>query len=119
MKRRILVVDDEQSIRTLMRLALERAGFEVTTAADGQEAITLLSRSDYDVVLLDVAMPRRDGLSVVDELQRNENMGVLAHTYLLTGGDAEQLRDVPVRGVIAKPFDLDGLLAETKDCIGH
>ena len=118
MKRRILVVDDEPGIRNLMRTVLERAGYEVTTARDGCEAISLLAAGDYDVILLDVRMPRLDGIGVVDELRR-KNSPVLAHTYLLSGGDPYELSDLPVRGVIGKPFDLDQLIAEAKDCIGH
>ena len=117
-KRKILVVDDELAIRNLVRVVLERAGFEVTTARDGQEAIALLSASDYDVILLDVMMPKLDGLSVVDTLARS-NSPSLAHTYLLTAGSGDELLDLPVRGIIGKPFDVHDLLAETKDCIGH
>lgn len=117
-KRRILVVDDDASIRTMVRTALERAGYEVATAGNGYEAIALIVANDYDVVLLDVMMPKLDGVAVVDQL-RKENSPVLAHTYLLTGGDPQTLKDLPVRGFIEKPFDLHALLAETKDCIGH
>ena len=117
-KRRILVVDDDGSIRTMVRTVLERAGYEVATARDGCEAIALMAANDYDVVLLDVLMPKVDGLAVVDQL-RKENSPVLAHTYLLTVGDYPVVDDLPVRGIIAKPFDIHALLAETKDCIGH
>lgn len=116
--RKILVVDDEVSIRTLVRTVLERAGYEVTTARDGCQAIALIAAADYDVVLLDVAMPKLDGLGVVEQLRKN-NSAVLAHTYLLTATPSQQLDELPVRGVIAKPFDIHNLLAETKDCIGH
>src|SRR5512141_288427 len=118
MKRRILVVDDEAAIRAMVRSVLERAGYEVTTARNGQEAIALLGQADYDVVLLDVMMPVLGGVDVVQSL-RKENLGVLAHTYLLTAGDAERLTGLPVRGIIAKPFDIARLVAEAKDCIGH
>jgi DNA-binding response OmpR family regulator len=117
-KRRILIVDDDASIRTMVRTVLERAGYEVVTARNGCEAIELLVASDYDVVLLDVMMPKLDGLAVVDQL-RKENNPVLAHTYLLTAGEPMAVKDLPVRGLIAKPFDIRALLAETKDCIGH
>ena len=117
-KRRILVVDDDATIRSLVRNVLERAGYEVTTARNGCEAVAILAASDYDVVLLDVMMPKLDGLGVVEEL-RKSNSGVLAHTYLLSAGQSERLTDLPVRGVITKPFDVGVLLAETKDCIGH
>lgn len=117
-KRRILIVDDELQIRNLVRSVLERAGYEVTAARNGCEAIELLAASDYDVVLLDVMMPKLDGLEVVDELRKSASP-ILAHTYLLTAGDMSHLEDLPVRGVIAKPFDISVLVAETKDCIGH
>ena len=117
-KRRILVVDDDAAIRSLVRRVLERAGYEVATARDGGEAIALIARDDYDVVLLDVMMPGVDGLEVVESLAR-ENSPVLAHTYLLTASLSKRLDDLPVRGIIAKPFDIHDLIAETKDCIGH
>ncbi len=118
MKRRILVVDDDAGVRMMVQTVLERAGYEVSTARDGHEALSLLAAADYDVVLLDVRMPRVGGLDVVDELRR-ANSPVLAHTYLLSGGDPHEFADLPVRGVIAKPFDISALLAEAKDCIGH
>ena len=119
MKRRILVVDDELSIRNMVRSVLERAGYEVTTARNGREAITLLAVSDFDVVLLDVMMPILGGVDVVEELRKHDGNAVLAHTYLLTAGDADRLTNLPVRGIIAKPFDIGRLVAEAKDCIGH
>jgi DNA-binding response OmpR family regulator len=117
-KRRILVVDDEAPIRTLVRAVLERAGYDVTTARDGREAIALLATDDYDVVLLDVMMPNVNGLAVIDELRKNK-LAVLAHTYLLTAAHDESFDTLPIRGVITKPFDISSLVAETKDCIGH
>ena len=101
-----------------MRTVLDRAGHDVTTARDGREAIALLAAADFYVVLLDVMMPNVSGLSVVDQL-RKDNAAVLAHTYLLSAGDANELMNLPVRGVIAKPFDINGLVAEAKNCIGH
>jgi CheY-like chemotaxis protein len=118
-KRRILVVDDDPGIRELVRNVLERAGYEVATARDGSQAIMLLAKSDYDVVLLDVMMPGVNGLEVVESLQRDKNDAVLAHTYLLTASLSKRYEELPVRGIIAKPFDIHDLLAETKDCIGH
>ena len=117
-RRRILVVDDDAAIRTLVRTVLEGAGYDVTTARDGREAISLIAQSDFDVVLLDVIMPHLDGVSVVHQLQR-DNSAVLAHTYLLSGTDPNDYGNLPVAGVIGKPFDIRALLAEAKDCIGH
>lgn len=120
MKRRILIVDDDAGVRALVRGVLEGRGFEVTTATDGHQAIALLARDDYDMVLLDARMPKLDGLGVVEQL-REKRQDILAHTYLLTEGDdhVQQIDDMPVYGVIAKPFDIHALIAETKECIGH
>ncbi|HSP35831.1 MAG TPA: response regulator, partial [Thermoanaerobaculia bacterium] len=109
MRRRILVVDDDAAVRTMVRAVLER---------DGREAIALIAASDYDLVLLDVIMPNLDGVSVVHRL-RQANSPVLAHTYLLSGTDPQQYGNLPVAGVIGKPFDIRALLAEAKGCIGH
>ena len=117
-KRTILVVDDDNNVREQARAIFQHAGYDVTTAIDGSEAIKLLTVSDYDVVLLDIAMPKLDGLSVVDELLKS-NSAVLAHTYLLSDGDVSLLQELPVSGVIGKPFDRRVLIAEAKDCIGH
>lgn len=117
-RKKILVVDDNPAVCTAVRAVLDRVGYVVTTAQDGREAIALISASDYDVIFLDVTMPKFDGLGVVDELREN-NVGALAHTYLMTGGDADEFADLPVCGVIAKPLDINSLIAETKDCIGH
>ena len=116
-RRRILVVDDDEAARTHVRSVLERAGYDVTTARDGRQAIALIAAADYDLVLLDVIMPRLDGVSVVHQLEK-ANRAVLAHTYLLCG-DPNQYANLPVAGVIGKPFDIRALLAEARDCIGH
>jgi two-component system OmpR family response regulator len=100
-RRRILVVDDDPAVRSVVKLALERAGYDVTTARDGREAIMRIAASDFDLVLLDVRLPKLDGLDVVEEL-RTSNSPVLAHTLLLD-----------------QPLDIRALLASAKDCIGH
>src|SRR5438876_12034829 len=100
-KRRILVVDDDGSIRTMVRTALERAGYEVATARNGCEAIVLIVANDYEVVLLDVMMPKLDGIAEVDQL-RKENSPLLEHTYPVAAGGFPAVGDLPVRGLIEK-----------------
>jgi two-component system, OmpR family, response regulator MprA len=117
-RRRILVVDDDPAVRTYVRTALEHAGYDVTTARDGYEAIARIAAADYDVVLLDVTMPKLDGVDVVEHFSK-ENNPVLAHTYLLAQSSPQEYEQLPVCGVIGKPFDIRALLAEAKDCIGH
>lgn len=64
----VLIVDDEPDIRVLVRLALERAGYTVTEAASGTEALGMLQEHELDVVLLDVRMPDLSGWDVLEQL---------------------------------------------------
>jgi CheY-like chemotaxis protein len=70
MKQRILVVDDEPQIRSMLREWLTRVGFDVSEASDGKEAIETLRKELFDVVIADILMPEKDGLEVIMYLQR-------------------------------------------------
>lgn len=113
-RKRVLVVDDEDSIRRLVKKILERAGFEVRTARDGVEAIEWIAAEDFDVVLLDVMMPKLDGFGVVHELEKMRPQ-LLAHTLLVTASHLKSLQSLPVRGIITKPFSVSDLVRETQD----
>lgn len=115
----VLIVDDEPDILLFVRVNMEMDGHEVITAANGEEALELVRQRHPDVIVLDVMMPKLDGLAVVDQLRHESKDGVLAHTYLLAAGQIDRFAGLPVRGIIGKPFDVQTLLAETADCIGH
>lgn len=66
MSRHVLVVDDEPDMRLLLRLTLGRAGFEVTEAATGEEALTAVQEASFDLVLLDLNLPGMNGLEVLE-----------------------------------------------------
>jgi DNA-binding NtrC family response regulator len=107
---RILVVDDDEMVRNVLRLALQRKGFDVTLAADGQEALDLFKRDGTDIsaVLLDVCMPGLDGPQTMERLQQiDPDMPV----YFMTAGSANYgEHDLVRRGalqVFQKPFDLN------------
>src|SRR5690606_36881812 len=72
---RILVVDDEANIRKLLDEILSEEGYEVTTAADAEEARQARKRSDFDLVLLDIWMPDTDGISLLKEWAESETLG--------------------------------------------
>lgn len=117
MERRVLVVEDEDNIRSMMRTFLTRQGFAVETAADGQEGIERISDASYDVLVLDLMMPRVSGLGVLQYLDRTHpdliNRTVIATAY--TGAlPADQLRRVC--RVIRKPFQLEDLLEAVESC---
>ena len=114
---RILVVDDEIDISTILTLALRRAGYEVTTAADGLEAIAEIHRQAPDLILLDVMMPRADGL---ETLRRIREHGPSAHVpvIMLTarGALADKMQGFE-RGAddyVAKPFEPAEVLARVQ-----
>lgn len=69
MAKRILIVDDDLSVRTLFTETLSSEGFEVTTASDGEQGLAKLSEGGFDLVLLDVMMPKIDGIGILTELQ--------------------------------------------------
>lgn len=74
-KGRILVIDDEFSIQEIVRLILEKQGYEVAVASDGQEAVEEFGRFDPDLVISDVAMPRGDGFNVAILIRTREAAG--------------------------------------------
>ena len=71
MAKRILVVDDDENILSLERTILEQKGFLVTTAGGGEEALKLLREQDFDLVLLDVMMPDKDGFEVCRQIKQD------------------------------------------------
>jgi DNA-binding NtrC family response regulator len=62
---RILIVDDEEDLRTLLGMVLEGAGYRISTASDGLEALAMLKKQDFDAALLDIQMPNMDGIQVL------------------------------------------------------
>jgi two-component system, OmpR family, response regulator MprA len=112
---RILVVDDEPQLRRALERALKLEGYDVGLAADGEEALRVVSDVPPDAVVLDVLMPKRDGLSVCRELrQRGDRTPIL----MLTARDAVEDRvdglDAGADDYVVKPFALEELLARLR-----
>ncbi|MFF4339771.1 response regulator [Kitasatospora sp. NPDC001540] len=110
---RVLVVDDSEVIRQLIRVNLELEGFEVVTAADGAECLEVVRRVAPDVVTLDVVMPRLDGLRTAARLRAARETAHLpiAIVSACTPADLERGESVGVDGYLAKPFDPAELVA--------
>jgi len=109
---RILVVEDSARLQRTLAVALRKSGYAVDTAGDGEEGLWLAESNDYDLIVLDLMLPKRDGLSVLKELRRQ---GREIHVLLLTARDTVQDR---VEGLqtgaddyLVKPFALEELLA--------
>jgi two-component system OmpR family response regulator len=77
MPSKILVVDDDAHIREVVQFALEKAGLEAVEAGNGQKALELFSRSNPDLVILDITMPEMDGLAVCREIRKNSDTPIL------------------------------------------
>ncbi|MFE7530026.1 response regulator [Kitasatospora sp. NPDC057542] len=104
---RVLVVDDNEAIRQLIRVNLELEGFEVVTAADGAECLEVIRRVQPDVVTLDVVMPRLDGLRTAARLRATPDTSGLpiAIVSACTPADLDLGETVGVDGYLGKPFD--------------
>ncbi len=109
---RVLVVEDSDSLRSTLSQALQNSGYVVDSAADGEEGLWFAESNDYDVVVLDIMLPKMDGLTVLERLRQN---GCETNVLLLTAKDS--LKD-KVHGLqigaddyLVKPFDLEELLA--------
>ena len=114
MKKRIIVIDDEDAIRKSFELALEDSGYQVDTASSGKEGIHMISRKPYDLVFLDLKMPGMNGVETLRELRKmDQNVPV----YIVTafyGEFFDELQGMAHEGtefeVLNKPVDSDMIL---------
>ncbi|GAA4492337.1 response regulator transcription factor [Actinoallomurus oryzae] len=112
---RILVVDDEPAVRESLASSLAFEDYEVVTAADGASALDELDRAQPDLAILDILMPRMDGLTACRRLRaRGETLPVLMLTARDTVGDRVTGLDAGADDYLVKPFDLDELLARVR-----
>jgi DNA-binding response OmpR family regulator len=115
---KVLVVEDDTAIRTLVVAALKREPIEVHTAIDGLAALECLRANEYAVILLDLMMPRLNGYEFLESLQsvRGRSEPVI---IVMTAFDTTSLRHLPpnrVHAVLHKPFDVDRVLDLIRDC---
>ncbi|HYO76558.1 MAG TPA: response regulator [Thermoanaerobaculia bacterium] len=116
---RVLVADDDQSIRKLVCTLLQREGLAVDAAADGQEAIERLQQRTYAVILLDLMMPRVDGFGVIDYLRNNPPAQKPVILVVSAYADQKFKRVDPnlVAGVLRKPFEVADLGGLVRLCV--
>jgi DNA-binding NtrC family response regulator len=113
--RRILIIDDEESIRALLDEYLEIVGFDVQTAASGFEGLDALQRDAYGLVICDVSMPGMDGFTVFEKvLQLKPNQNFLFITGYNIENSKKHLKDKSL-GLLRKPFQLDDLFLIISD----
>jgi CheY-like chemotaxis protein len=116
---RALVVDDDDPIRMMLSKIIERQGLEVDTARDGEEAIQRINADAYNVILLDLMMPRVDGFAVLEHIRRTqpEKIPCTIIASAIPEGDFLQRSDLPVHSVHVKPFDVQKLIADIRRCV--
>src|ERR1700704_2764459 len=109
---RVLVVDDEQSLRKVLAATLQREGYEVTVCVDGEEAIAALERDGADVVVTDLVMPRMDGLTLLRKVvARHPDVPVIVVTAHGRVDSAVGAMKAGAFDFLAKPFDHEELKA--------
>lgn len=117
---RILVVDDEGSIRDLLAKTLALAEYDVDTAADGRTALERLRQESYDLLIADLKMPGIDGLSVIREAKRYKAaLPVIIITGYSTESAAIEAVNLGVSGYLTKPFRVPQVLAAAAKALGE
>lgn len=116
--RRVLVVNDEERTRPIAAKLLESHGYRVDIAADGANAIELLSTTEYDAVILDVVMARVDGRGVLVHLART-NPTMIGRTVLVASAAQEAIEAQldEVCRVLVKPFAVGELMSAIDECV--
>lgn len=112
---RILIVDDDEQVRAMLKLTLEREGYQVTEARDGDEAIKVYDSQAYDLVITDIVMPEKEGIETIMELKNsNPDVQIIA----ISGGGRINPQDylnwasrLGVNHTFTKPVDRQELLA--------
>jgi CheY-like chemotaxis protein len=119
---RVLVIDDQAEIRSLLRETLEAAGYEVAVAGDGREGLEIQRRRPADLVITDLFMPVKEGLETIQDLcQLSPRPKIIA----MSGGGGLRLDYLPsaqafgADRVIGKPFDTDARVAAVREMLGE
>lgn len=115
MNMRILVAEDERDLNGLITKKLTKSGYSVDSAFDGEEALDFLDFAEYDAVILDVMMPKKDGFAVIKEIR---SRGISTPVIFLTARDSIEDRvtglDLGANDYLVKPFSFDELMARVR-----
>ncbi len=122
MAKRILIADDEPNIVASLEFLMEQAGYEVRTAADGNEALAAVAAFAPDLVLLDVMMPGRSGYEVCERIKGDPaTRGIRVLMLSAKGRDVEVAKglDLGADAYVTKPFSTRDLAAKVKELLGE
>jgi two-component system response regulator VicR len=113
-KKKILVVEDEKSISDIIKFNLEKEGFEVLTAYDGEDAVNKAGTSDPDMILLDVMLPKMDGFTVCKKVREKSSVPIIMLTAKEEEVDKVLGLELGADDYMTKPFGMRELLARIK-----
>ncbi|MBN2562017.1 MAG: response regulator transcription factor [Phycisphaerae bacterium] len=118
----ILVVDDDPDILATVKLAFESSGAKVTTARDGNQAVDMTRKTDPDLVVLDMMMPKRSGFLVMESIKPSHVAGTRPYVIMITANEGKRhetyARHLGVDGYMTKPFSIDRLLERCCELLG-
>lgn len=118
--KKILIVDDEPNIIMSLEYALQKNGFEVFVARDGQEALDILKKKVPDLVLLDIMMPNVDGYETLQKIKKNEKLAAVKVLFLSAKNkpaDIEKGLQLGAVGYVTKPFSLKKMITEINELL--
>jgi DNA-binding response OmpR family regulator len=113
-EKKILIVDDEEKIRAVIKEYAEFEGYETDEAADGMEAVEKCRKTDYDIIIMDVMMPKLDGFSAAKEIRKSKNIPVIMLSARSEEYDKLFGFEIGADDYVAKPFSPKELLARIK-----
>ena len=117
---RVLVVDDEASIRDLLSKTLALADYDVEVAPDGRIALERMRQFRYDLLITDLKMPGMDGMAVIHEARRlHDNLPVIIITAFSTESNAIEAANLGVSGYLTKPFKVPKVLSVAAKALGE
>ena len=122
MPKKILVIEDEPVSMQITTRKLQDNGYSVTAAADGEDAIAILKTNIFDLIFLDIQMPRMNGYTFIGELRKHPNPEVAQiPVVVLTAHDKMEpiFKRHGVKGYILKPLKIDDLLNTAKEILGE
>ena len=112
--KKILIVEDEKEIRNILKVYLLTAGYEVTEAADGEEAMKIFYEKPFDLVVLDIMLPKKDGWSICREIKEYSSVPVIIITARDNENDEVFGFEIGADDYITKPFSNKVFLARVK-----
>lgn len=118
--KRILFVEDEVDLNRYFKLALEAEGFTVKGVFQGRDALDVLSRENFDLVLLDIILPDQDGIEILKEIRQRLQLHQLPICMITGSLEVERVYKAfqhGANGYIVKPFDLDELLLKIQELL--